>query len=275
MVKAKRRRGKVEPAGKPITPTEKTFAREGQRVWVGDDRGNFGVIVAVSSACCSIRTDKGTLIAQPWAEVLLAGAEPAHNRDAAAQPKTEAELEQRYRDEEQAAWKEIEGRPAQRWEATDDETGEFVGLLISERGNPDKVIAFLPVPSRRTYKSVDDMDEWAEQLEQHPEDVIGLNKQVAIDLRRFARVDSAEPTPEFLYRIDVRRREEPAKFKRRLYPFCRFRLARLLQMHNVMEWPPEKRDATFNFSENIVGINDPANGSMQASIDVSATDLNF
>lgn len=143
--------------------------------------------------------------------------------------------------EEQSKW------PGEIWLAFDDdkplpndEDMAHVGYLITANGNVDKLIAFIPM--RPGAEGSDRALSEAVSVAQFPDSMFDSATFIAWDLRRFGHRDSDEPTPEFLYRLMVVRDHEPARFARRLFPFCRFRMAHLLEQFTAMQWPDVDRN---------------------------------
>lgn len=169
----------------------------------------------------------------------------------------------------QAKW------PGNVWEAYDLVSNAPRGWLVSERDDVTKLIAFFQLSNFGPNR--DRLFEDACAVAERPAFITDLNVTTAWDLRCFGRLDSELPTPAEFYRMKVAPVGGPGgglRFAHPLFPFCRFRLAKLVTMHNWMQWPAEfrEREAGFNYNQNVVGIEDPDNGGQWSQIDVDLSE---
>src|SRR5690606_15355209 len=118
-----------------ITPlaTKRVVAIVGEEVLT--PAGDRAVIVGVSDECCTVRTEAGALAAMEWGDVLLSNVGPSMSY-LSESPEASAAAREHYaklEEEEEAA------RPGEVWLAKDSETGRRVGILVSERGYPERL----------------------------------------------------------------------------------------------------------------------------------------
>jgi uncharacterized protein YjbI with pentapeptide repeats len=142
----------------------------------------------------------------------------------------------------------------------DTDEQELAGFLVTEKGDPGRLIAFV---RRCRQEKCRDQQLLAWKIALHREELDGGDSG-AWDLREYCCLDSPRPTPMEFYAYKIARPGTGGDGSVPLFPFCKFRLAKMIATHNRLWLTPQERKVK-PFDQ--IGAGDaPAEGECQALV---------
>lgn len=140
----------------------------------------------------------------------------------------------------------IPGRVWEAWERYDDDAAGHVlaGLLVTDRDDPSRLLAFLFGGAGELQHVTDECRALADRIAHCPERA-GDHHPHLWDMRDYCRPDSPRPTPHVFYGYQIAPPGTNGRHLMPCVPFCRFRLAKMAATFLRQQWPDAGPDLPF------------------------------